>query len=61
MPLVLQISFYAITMQIGRKPVQKEVLFKMVFFRHLLAVVRWSKQHVFLLERDVSCARQLYT
>lgn len=32
MPLVLQISFYAITMQIGRKPVQKGGFIQNGFF-----------------------------
>ena len=61
MPLVLQISFLAIAMQIGRSWSKKEVLFKMEFFRYLLAVVRWLKLNVYLLVRVVSYARKVCT
>ena len=59
--LVLQISFLAIPMQIGRSQSKKEVLFKMGFFRYLQAVVRWLERNVYLLVRVVSYARQLGT
>lgn len=61
MPLVLQISFLAIAMQIGRSQSKKEVLFKMEFFRYLLAVVRWLKLNVYLLVRVVIYARKVCT
>ena len=58
MPLVLQISFLTIPIQIGGNQSNKGVLFKMGFFRYSLAVVRWLKRNLYLLVRVVSYARQ---